>query len=406
MRRDSPGSTLRTVLVFSAAVAALATTAWAGIPSAVQKKLARVNTPYYVIYTDLPLGDVREAAVRLTAMAEEYHERTKGFSGAIRSRLPFYLFRQAADYYLAGGPVGSVGVFRGSELMAIANPALGGKLWHVLQHEGFHQFAHFCISRRLPVWVNEGLAEYFGEGIWTGDGFVTGVLPSGRVGRVKKLISGGGLAPFEQMLTKSLTEWNEDLNIRNYDQAWSMVHFLVHAADGRYRNAFSGFVNDIARHRPWKQSFAQRFGTNVEAFQKTYEKWWLDLPADAGRDLYTQTVVRTLTSYLARAASQGQTFDDAEAFFQAAREDQLKARSDQWLPPALLAEALEQAGKREGWSLEKKGSSVRLVLTEGDGTKFIGRYELAGKKVRKVGVEIIPSAATSQPASKGAGKED
>ena len=33
----------------------------------------------------------------------------------------------------------------------------------------------------MPTWLNEGLAEYFGEGIFTGDGFVTGVISPERL---------------------------------------------------------------------------------------------------------------------------------------------------------------------------------------------------------------------------------
>lgn len=58
-------------------------------------KLKLYKTRYYVIHSDLDLDTVREAAVRLTAMAEEYHQRTKGFSGTIRKRFPFYLFAKA-----------------------------------------------------------------------------------------------------------------------------------------------------------------------------------------------------------------------------------------------------------------------------------------------------------------------
>jgi hypothetical protein len=54
-------------------------------------------SPYYMIYTDLPADQVKEITIRMTKMAEEYHERTAGFSGTIRQQLPFYVFRKPAD---------------------------------------------------------------------------------------------------------------------------------------------------------------------------------------------------------------------------------------------------------------------------------------------------------------------
>ena len=54
--------------------------------------LPKYETKYYIIHTDLELDDAREAAIRVTKMAEVYADRTRGFSGAIRKKFPFILF--------------------------------------------------------------------------------------------------------------------------------------------------------------------------------------------------------------------------------------------------------------------------------------------------------------------------
>src|SRR3954451_20416958 len=69
------------------------------------------QSPYYDLYSDLEPERVQEAILRMTRMAEEYHERTKEFSGVIRNKFPFYLFTRPEDYYAAGGMAGSAGVF-------------------------------------------------------------------------------------------------------------------------------------------------------------------------------------------------------------------------------------------------------------------------------------------------------
>jgi hypothetical protein len=146
------------------------------------------DSPYYVIYSDLDTDTVREAAIRVTAMAEEYHQRTAGFAGTIKKKLPFYLFSKSEDYYKAGGLIGSTGMFTGQKLMAISAPGRGERNWHVVQHEGFHQFVQAVIGGNMPIWINEGLAEYFGEAVFTGDGFVTGLVPPDRLARLQKAI--------------------------------------------------------------------------------------------------------------------------------------------------------------------------------------------------------------------------
>ena len=102
-----------------------------------------------------------------------------------------------------------------------------------------------------------------------------------------------------------------DRALVNYTQAWSMVHFLVHAEDGRYRQAFSEMIRDISRGRNPQDAFRARLGRNVEAFEKRYRQWWMQRKEDDSAGLYIKAVVQTLTSFLARAVSQGQRFGDA-----------------------------------------------------------------------------------------------
>ena len=129
----------------------------------VAEGLTTYETPYYFMHTDLSGEAALEAAARMTKMAEEYHARTRDFSGDIREKLDFYLFKNPDDYMAAGGKPGSAGFFAGDRLLAIASNDIDGETWHVVQHEGFHQFAHAVIGGELPIWVNEGLADYFGE---------------------------------------------------------------------------------------------------------------------------------------------------------------------------------------------------------------------------------------------------
>src|SRR5437867_790555 len=89
---------------------AIAAGAYAGA-AAPTRSLPRYESRYYVIYTDLPLDSVREADLRMSRMVEEYSQRTRGFSGVIRQKFPFYLFRHERDYNAFGGIEGTAGVF-------------------------------------------------------------------------------------------------------------------------------------------------------------------------------------------------------------------------------------------------------------------------------------------------------
>ncbi len=390
-------------------------------------KLKAYPSRYYVIHTDLGEDVVTEASARMTAMAEEYYTRTKGFGGVIRNRLPFYLYSRSEDYLAAGGLPGSAGQFRSGGqgvLMALAGSKPSLSLWHTVQHEGWHQFAHMVIGGQLPVWLDEGLAEYFGLGIWTGDGFVTGTIPQGRLVAIRGYIKQDRITPLADFLLMTGDDWRGAFSRKqaekdkskggpkgqdgksdgdrvriNYDQAWSMVHFMVHAENGKYRASFSGFIADISSGMDWKASFRTRFGGNVKAFEQKYRQWWLALPDNPTRDVYIKADAATLTSFLARAASQGQSFTDAKQFFQAAKAEQFKCNPAQKLPASLLDRALVSIrGWDRGWSIDNAARVPKLVLTWPDGTIFTGAFTIGGGKCANVKLTITPPP----PAAKGA----
>jgi hypothetical protein len=351
---------------------------------------------YYIIHTDLGTDDVKEAVIRMSRMAEEYHNRTQGFSGDIRDRLPFYLFRDAEEYYEAGGLPGSAGVFlqRGdgsSRLMAIAGDETSGRTWHVVQHEGFHQFAHAVIRGELPTWVNEGIAEYFGESLFTGDGFVTGVIPPHRLRRVQEEIKAGRLKSIKDMMLTSHEAWNANLQIENYDQAWSMVHFLAQGENGRYQDAFVNFMKLIGKGTPWPNAWKQTFGDAV-GFEQKWKDYWLNLPENPTSDLYAQAVTAIFTSFLSRASTQKQTFDNFQEFLSNAQAGKIKVGRtvEDWLPPKLLSEAVEAVPHAPvTWKIQHTaGKPPELIAELTDGTRMIGSFALSGGHATKVNVEV------------------
>jgi hypothetical protein len=350
------------------------------------------ETKYYIIHTDLPPEATMEAAVRMTRMAEEYHARTRAFSGDIRRKFDFYLFSNPEDYYQASGAPGTAGVFNlnRNSLMAIVGDEIGGDTWHTVQHEGFHQFAHAVIGGQLPIWVNEGLAEYFGEGLYTGDGFITGVIPPWRLERIKETFKDyteEEFIPIPDMMDMSHYKWNDRMSITNYDQAWSMIHFLAHGEDGAYQKALNDFMVRIGKGQQWQKAWRDTFG-DAAKFEARWKKWWTELPDAPTADLYRQATVATLTSFLARATSQQQKFDSFDTFLKTAEAGDLKFHKDDWLPPVLLRDAILDARAGGEWSIESPPGKPPLLVRVGEsGEKDVGHFTISGGRVKKVWVE-------------------
>jgi hypothetical protein len=403
------------------ACAAATTAAMVGIPDLSRAAAPRLpgsnlrtyTSPIYTVYTDVSEDDAREAVIRMNKVAFEYHERTKNlFGGSINQPLPFYLFSKEEDYFTAGGLPRSAGVFTGDTLMArvirTRDGRIGNGTWHVVQHEGFHQFVHAVIRGEIPTWVNEGLAEYFGEGVFTGDGMVTGCIPSFRLKRVQQGIAEKRFLPLAKMMAMSHADWNADIDITNYDQAWSMVHFLAQGDGGRYQDAFARYLQLIGRGNPSERAWNAAFGS-VEGFEAKWKEFWTKQPENPTIDLYAQAAVSTLTSFLGRCYAQKETFDSFDEFIKSDAKD-LKAAPGDWLPPALYTEMKELAGQiqsRSGgqFSFTHAGKNPlpQIVCVMEDGTRVTGTFTIGnGGRIGKVSGEIVRKAATA-PASASPG---
>jgi len=350
-------------------------------------------TKYYLVHTDLEPAEAREAQVRMTRMAEEYQRRTEGFSGRITTRLPFYLYKDRADYTKAGGIEKSAGYFDGERLMAVTlrtqDGAISLSTWDAVQHEGFHQFAHAVIGD-LPMWADEGLGEYFGEGLFTGDGFVTGLIPQSRLVRVQKLCLEGRETPLRDLLNLTRDQWNQKIEMSRYDQAWSLVHFLAHGEQGRLQKAFVGYMKEVGKGQDWQKAYNRYLGS-IPNLEDRWKRWWIEQPNNPTADGYARVTLAMLTSFLARAHAQGQTFADFEALVKTPAEE-MKQGEVQWLPPGLWKVAVSEASRMRGRGVQfvlVKGRAPAIVMTMPDGGKFAGRFEVKGDEVSGVRTEVV-----------------
>lgn len=357
------------------------------------------DTRYYQLYTDLAPAEARQVAVRMTAMVQEYARRTAGFSGAVREKLPFYLFRNHEDYLAAGGMEGSSGVYTGRKLMATAGEKLTRGTWAVIQHEGFHQFAHKAIGGERPVWVNEGLADYFGESLYTGEGFVSGIAPPWRIARVQKRMREGEFRSVIGMMNFSHAAWNANISGVNYDQAWSMVYFLAHGAHGKFQKAFEQFILLCGRGQPVKQAWDATFG-DPTGFEAQWRDYWMSMPLDASDPLYLQVSATIYTQLLGKMLASGATMPTTiEALVDWATQDAAK-NEDDYLVPSLLSEAQTPASKGIEWTFEQAGTLGKLVGSLKDGVIATGTVSVRGNRVVRTTVELDDLARILSQAEK------
>ena len=228
---------------------------------------------------------------------------------------------------------------------------------------------------------------------------------------MKKTIAYDGFKSIKAMMRLSHETWNSEMSIANYDQAWSMVHFLAYGDGGRYQRAFEAYMRLVSRGRSSEDAWNLTFSNDPAGFERQWRAYWTKLPDNPTSELYAKATVATLTSFFARAVAQKQSFDDFDEFARDATDSTLKISPDEWLPPSLLEAALRDVTHRknvgEKFSLPRgpvNGSgkpSVGIVDDTIEGLHVEGEAKIADRRVEQVTVNITgtkhPTAAA--PAS-------
>jgi hypothetical protein len=261
-----------------------------GIPAkqvAPEAKLTRYQTRHYSLNTDVEPELARDLATRLDAMYDEYARRLNAFGKPQESkRYDVYVFKRRIDYmkFIDDRVPNSGGVFIPSRDILAAYLEGQGRdaMRRTLQHEAFHQFAHSVISPDLPPWINEGMAQLFEEGIWTGDKFIVEQVPPRRLRQLQNDLQNDRLIGFEDFVSMDHPTWGKSMRDRDrgaaqYNQAWAMVHFLVYArnADGEaaYRPLFFEMLKSINAGMDADDAFRKHFGTNFAGFEKRFVQY-------------------------------------------------------------------------------------------------------------------------------------
>jgi hypothetical protein len=267
-------------------------------PSDAQERLAKASwwdrasqgkVGHYWIKTDLPPEEANSLAQHLNFMYGEYSKRLASMPVRAQEKLNVYIFKSRDDYALTlrarfgVNPTGSGGMFfvtpAGSGLAFWTDDLPRRRIDHVIQHEGFHQFAYSRFGNDLPIWANEGLAEFFGESIVVGDTLIIGQTTPRVLESIRKGIELNTYVPFQQMLSMTPQQWNSALGdgsaMMNYNQAWSMVHFLVYGDGGKYVVPFETYLKHLNNGMQSDKAFIRAFGPDITAFENRWKQYAL-----------------------------------------------------------------------------------------------------------------------------------
>jgi hypothetical protein len=209
------------------------------------------------------------------------------------------LFARPQDFGEMPGAGRSGGYYSSSPsshgVIVLADSDLPEETRRTSQHELSHCFLHERFPNP-PVWLDEGLAEYYSSARRDGDRVVLGgpasvdfsdrtVFWAARVDTLTQIEVPRGEAPPVTTLAAAdraafyaLSEEGWSLvrggrRAANYASAWRLVHLFMNGTDARYHAAFVSYLEDLQRGANALAAFDARFGPSLPQLEVDYRTY-------------------------------------------------------------------------------------------------------------------------------------
>lgn len=137
-----------------------------------------------------------------------------------------------------------------------------------------HEYVHLLVNHaglKLPLWQNEGLAEYYSTLEPRGSKVLAGKLPPGR----RELLLMEKWIPLPVIFgVEPESEYYQDPKLapRFYSQSWALVHMLT--LEEEYRPGFARLVQEVAGGASEAEAFQKVYGKPVDAVEKDVERYY------------------------------------------------------------------------------------------------------------------------------------
>ncbi len=287
-------------------------------------KLKLYRTKYYEIHTDIDDDLVKELALRMDVMLEQYQKQLAEYKlPPDQPPMTVFLFKKRDSYMgftrLAGTNTGGMFVPGPHPFLTSFLEGQGrDELRRTLQHEAFHQFAYYAISQDIPTWLNEGLASDFEEGIWTGKAFVMGQIPPRRIRQLQADVKSGGLVPFSKFLPITPLEWTTTLHAdldkgtMYYNESWAATYYLREVERGDNHNRYVKLLRKLHDGEDAATAFKETLGKDIRGFQNRFETWATGMTASPEATLIERD--SAMADLIERLGEKGQHFRDLLSF--------------------------------------------------------------------------------------------
>lgn len=255
------------------------------------------NSRYYRIDSDASIEETRKLAVVMDSVFANFQKRF-GRAVTIKQRLNIRLISNREDYLRYGkefchnfSESWDGYYFYGSE------PEFCEMVLYVQKddehlktaiHEGFHQFMHAGIANifNLPLWLNEGTAEYFETGVINKKNqlMIPGALSPDWRSDLATFQANNELIPLKKLFHVTVKDWNGKNIFKNYATAYAFVHYMVEDNPDALKH-FNFLLQGLSQGKEYDDLLKESFNKMDLAELEADFHRWLTLKLEEEPDL-------------------------------------------------------------------------------------------------------------------------
>jgi Flp pilus assembly protein TadD len=250
------------------------------IPTAAADNWIEVRSPHFTVQSNASEKEARKVADQFEQIRNMFHSAF----ASLRVDPPQPILIVAAknentiklslpEEWEVKGHIHHAGMYqpaKDKDYVVLRLDTAGDNPFHTLYHEYTHALLRVNFSN-LPIWLNEGLAEFFGNSTLGEKEIKTGTIDPGHL----YLLNQSKLIPIETLLEVDYkSPYYNETNRASvfYAESWAVVHFLMLDEDARQKQMMKNFLTAWAKSGNQLDAAREAFG-DLKQFGKKIESY-------------------------------------------------------------------------------------------------------------------------------------